>query len=319
MSYVEWIRELVGNQKIFLAYTSVVLRNQEGHVLLQHRTDMDIWGLPGGVLEPGEDIEACARRELLEETGLIAGDLSLVGVYTDPKYDAVYPNGDQVQQYTVCLQGLVAGGEMRPDGIETSEQQFFHHSEIPYDELPNFYQDMLQDALQGSPPSFRPPFMCPNPVNQVDLMRAGIGKSLFIGVGATSVVLRNDGKLLMVKRIENNRWCLPAGYMHIGETVAHSAVREAHEESGLDIVPTRILGIYTPKSPWVYPNGDRVQPVITVFLCHAIGGKLGADNIETSHVQWMTTEEVLALDTHPILARLNKAVVQHLADGYFLL
>ncbi len=109
MSYVEWIRERVGHRKIFLAYTSVVLRDQDERVLLQHRTDMNIWGLPGGVLEPGEDIETCARRELLEDTGLLAGDLSLVGVYTDPKYDAIYPNGDQVQQYTICLKGLLAG------------------------------------------------------------------------------------------------------------------------------------------------------------------------------------------------------------------
>lgn len=319
MSYVEWIRERVGHRKIFLAYTSVVLRDQDERVLLQHRTDMNIWGLPGGVLEPGEDIETCARRELLEETGLLAGDLSLVGVYTDPKYDAIYPNGDQVQQYTICLQGLVTGGEMRPDGIETSAQHFFHPYEIPYSELPNFYQDMLQEALQGGKPTFRPPFTHPKPTDQIDAMRSIIGKSLFIGVGATSVTIHNDGRLLMVKRLDNNQWCFPAGYMHLGENVAYNTVRETREESGLDVVPERILGVYTPTSPWVYPNGDQIQSVITVFLCRPIGGKLQADHVETGLATWMTTEEILGLDTHPILARLNKAVVAHLAGGYFLL
>ena len=38
----------------------------------------DLWTLPGGVLEPNESAEEAARRELTEETGLIAGNLHLV-------------------------------------------------------------------------------------------------------------------------------------------------------------------------------------------------------------------------------------------------
>ena len=74
MSYIHRIRSQVGHQKIFLAFTSVVLQDERGRVLLQRRTDFDVWGLPGGILEPGESLLDCARRELLEETGLTAGD-----------------------------------------------------------------------------------------------------------------------------------------------------------------------------------------------------------------------------------------------------
>ena len=66
MSYLDWIRSQVGQRKIFLAFTSVVLRDEQGRLLLQRRTDFDVWGLPGGMLEPGEDILTCARRELLD-------------------------------------------------------------------------------------------------------------------------------------------------------------------------------------------------------------------------------------------------------------
>lgn len=61
----------------------VILVNDGGQVLLQLRDDRapvapNKWSLVGGHLEPGEDPEAGARRELQEETSLTAGALSLV-------------------------------------------------------------------------------------------------------------------------------------------------------------------------------------------------------------------------------------------------
>ena len=133
MSYIQWIRGRVGRSKIYLVFATVVLRDHHGHILLQRRSDFDFWGLPGGALEIDEDIETCARRELAEETGLAAGELRLVGVYTEPRYDVTYPNGDQVQQFTICFEGRVSGGRMQPDGRETTYQQFFAPAELPYD------------------------------------------------------------------------------------------------------------------------------------------------------------------------------------------
>ncbi|OKP87763.1 hypothetical protein A3844_10175 [Paenibacillus helianthi] len=49
--------------------------------LLQRRTDNGLWGLPGGSLELGETLPEVAKRELLEETGLIANSLTLFDVF----------------------------------------------------------------------------------------------------------------------------------------------------------------------------------------------------------------------------------------------
>jgi 8-oxo-dGTP diphosphatase len=46
------------------------------------------FALPGGFVDVGETVEDACRRELMEETGVKAGKLQLIGVYSDPKRDA---------------------------------------------------------------------------------------------------------------------------------------------------------------------------------------------------------------------------------------
>ena len=61
-----------------------------GRVLLIRRSNAPYKGryaLPGGFVEVGETVEAACRRELEEETGVKAGTLRLVGVYSDPARD----------------------------------------------------------------------------------------------------------------------------------------------------------------------------------------------------------------------------------------
>jgi 8-oxo-dGTP pyrophosphatase MutT (NUDIX family) len=65
-------------------YVGVVARTREGRIVLvkQHRPVMghDVVELPSGHVDPGETPEQAARRELKEETGMIATDMELLGV-----------------------------------------------------------------------------------------------------------------------------------------------------------------------------------------------------------------------------------------------
>jgi 8-oxo-dGTP diphosphatase len=294
------------------------LLNKEGGILLQRRTDFDAWGLPGGVLEPGEDLLSCARRELFEESGLTAGELSLVGVYAGPEYESTYPNGDQVQQYTICFQSNFGGGKMQVDGIESSEQRFFEPQDIPYDELLPWYQDMVRDALRGGEPAFASPFSRQDSYDQIADVRRFIGHELYIGVGAMAVTRDDEGRILMGRRTDNQQWFFPGGYMFHGENVAYNAVRETLEETGIEVSPERILGVYTRTAPYLCPNGDKVQPVITIFLAHPVGGLLKEDGDETSEVAWMSLQEVGQLQVQPSLKFLRDAILGHLEDGHFI-
>src|SRR5690606_7419628 len=70
--------------------TDCVVFDESGRVLLIRRKFPPFEGgfaLPGGFVDVGETVEDACRRELKEETGLEAGDLTLIGVYSDPTRD----------------------------------------------------------------------------------------------------------------------------------------------------------------------------------------------------------------------------------------
>ncbi len=67
-----------------------VVFDKEKRLLLIRRKNPPFQGqyaLPGGFIDYGETTEQAAARELLEETGLVAKKLSLIGVYSDPARD----------------------------------------------------------------------------------------------------------------------------------------------------------------------------------------------------------------------------------------
>lgn len=295
--YIKWIRSRVGTRKIILVFGVVVVTDDNGRILFQQRTDFDFWGLPGGVMELDEDIATCARREVREETGLEVGDLHLVGIYSDPRYDVVYPNGDQVQQFAVCFTAQAAGGNMQVDGVESSAQRFFAADEAVALPLPVWYQEMVRDAINHQKtaqlPVFLPPLALPETQDQIAQIRPYVGNSRFIGVGATAVVQRDDGRVLMIQRADNGRWIFPAGYSDLGENVAYTAVRETREETGLEIVPQRILGIYSsPRFHHTYANGHQMKNVGPVFLAHPVGGSLKPDPAEVADWAWVAPADV---------------------------
>ena len=78
MSYVSEIRKKIGHDPLMIVGASVIVTDEAGRVLLQHRADNGLWGYHGGCVELGENTEAAARRELEEETGLRAENWRLL-------------------------------------------------------------------------------------------------------------------------------------------------------------------------------------------------------------------------------------------------
>ena len=133
---------------------SVVVTDDAGRILLQRRTDNDMWALPGGAMELGESIADCARREALEETGLTVEILSIVGLYTDPGHVFAYDDGEVRQEFSICFHARVLGGEIQVSS-ESHEVQFFEPAEV--EDLPMVESIRLRvtDYLKRGEPAIR--------------------------------------------------------------------------------------------------------------------------------------------------------------------
>jgi 8-oxo-dGTP pyrophosphatase MutT (NUDIX family) len=126
--------------------------------------------------------------------------------------------------------------------------------------------------------------------------RIGRGTSLMVGCAAIIFQSPAREKLLLTRRSDNGKWCLPGGRMEPGESAAEACEREVLEETGLTVTVKKLSGVYT--SPdWViqYGDGKRHQLVAFAFICEMIGGDLGLSN-ETTEYGWFTPEQIQHMD-----------------------
>jgi 8-oxo-dGTP pyrophosphatase MutT (NUDIX family) len=129
--YVRDLRALVGSRPLLLAAAGVLVQNGAANVLLQRRGGDGTWGIPGGALELGESLEAAARRELTEETGLVAGALELLDVYSGPDFFLRYPNGDEAYVVGATFRTRAVDGVPRLDELESIDLRYFALDALP--------------------------------------------------------------------------------------------------------------------------------------------------------------------------------------------
>lgn len=92
---------------------TVAVQNETSELLLIHRTDNDLWSLPGGAIDLGESPRTAAIRETDEETGYHIDITELIGIYTDPNHVMAYDDGEVRVQFSICMRGVVVGGQAR--------------------------------------------------------------------------------------------------------------------------------------------------------------------------------------------------------------
>ncbi len=129
--YMKVLRAKAGCVPILVCGASVILVSERGEILMHKRRDNGCWAFPGGAVNVDERVEDAARREILEETGLVVKEMRLFGVYSGPDMAHIYPNGDVISNVDILFISHDYQGEMRPDHLESDEAQFFPLSCLP--------------------------------------------------------------------------------------------------------------------------------------------------------------------------------------------
>ena len=129
--YLKNLRKLVGHMPILVCGASVIVVNDKDEILLQLRKDNNCWGYPGGSVDINEVVEEAAKRELLEETGIVANSLELFGVFSGEELYYVYPHGDEISNVDIVYICKDYNGEAKADLVESIDARFFAIDRLP--------------------------------------------------------------------------------------------------------------------------------------------------------------------------------------------
>jgi ADP-ribose pyrophosphatase YjhB (NUDIX family) len=119
-------------------------------------------------------------------------------------------------------------------------------------------------------------------------------------VPASSAIITNqEGKILLQQRADSHVWALPGGTMQIGESIEENIIREVKEETGLDIIIEKLLGVYSnPNHVIAYDDGEVRQEFSVCFICRIVGGQLQISQ-ESTNIGFFSRDEITHLQTHP--------------------
>jgi ADP-ribose pyrophosphatase YjhB (NUDIX family) len=109
-------------------------------------------------------------------------------------------------------------------------------------------------------------------------------------LGADAAIFDDQGKILLMLRTDNRRWCMPCGLQDVGESPEECAIREAREETGLEVRTVDLVGVFTrlPRAEYM-----PFTLVSVVYLCEVIGGELHSSH-EDLGLQYWNLEDVPA-------------------------
>jgi 8-oxo-dGTP pyrophosphatase MutT (NUDIX family) len=131
---------------------------------------------------------------------------------------------------------------------------------------------------------------------------------------ANVIVVDDDGRILMIRRSDNDNWAVPGGGLDLGESLPETAVREVREETGIECEVTGLVGIFTdPKHLIHYTSNDEVrQEFSVVFTARPLSGEHTTSS-ESLEVRWVERERVCEL---PMDRSMRMRIEQYLSgDG----
>jgi 8-oxo-dGTP diphosphatase len=117
-------------------------------------------------------------------------------------------------------------------------------------------------------------------------------------VSVAAAIVDESGQLLAVRRRDNGHWEPPGGILELHETIPAGLAREVREETGLEVEPQALSGVY---------KNMRRGIVALVFRCRIIGGEPRPTR-EAEQVSWLSPDEISNLMDEAYATRLLDAL-----------
>lgn len=117
-------------------------------------------------------------------------------------------------------------------------------------------------------------------------------------VSVAGAVVRDDGRILVIRRHDNGAWEAPGGVLELDETVEAGLAREIREETGIEAEPVALTGVY---------KNMKIGVVALFFRCRQVGGTETLSE-ETTEVRWILQSEVEMLMAPTMAVRLLDAL-----------
>lgn len=131
-------------------------------------------------------------------------------------------------------------------------------------------------------------------------------------VDVRGAVVRDD-EILLVQERSDGRWCMPGGWADVGDLPSEVAAREVREESGFQVVPYRVVGVFDANRggrPLAFYHAYKV-----VFLCRLVGGQAQPSH-ETAAVGFFAFDKLPPLSSNRTNERHLAEVRAHVRDPY---
>ena len=130
-------------------------------------------------------------------------------------------------------------------------------------------------------------------------------------IDVRAAVINDDGKILLVKEVMDKKWAMPGGWADVGNIPSEVAVREAKEESGYDVKPKKVVGVFDANRdgrPLDFFHAFKI-----IFLCDLIGGE-AATSDETEDVAFFSFDELPPLSKNRTNKKHIDEIIAHIKD-----
>lgn len=131
-------------------------------------------------------------------------------------------------------------------------------------------------------------------MNYVKYIRDRVGHDVINLTGVNVLIINENNEVLLQRRgTFPYKWGLVGGITELGEALEQTAVREAKEETGLDINDLIFLGTTSGEKCYIeFPSGDKAYFITIGYFTKNYSGEMKIDGIETRELRFFSFKEL---------------------------